>query len=100
MSVINGIGAAAARIPVDPTGAPAAAGSGSFMDAIGSAVSSLNATVSGADSAMASIAAGGTGADMHQVLLQMQEAQISISTATAVRDRLIEAYAEISRLNI
>mgnify|MGYP000019754297 CR=1 FL=1 len=82
-----------------PTGAAAATG-GSFVDSIGAAVSALNTQLTGADSAMTSFAAGESSADLHQVLLQMQEASIALSTATAVRDRLLDAYGEVMRLNV
>jgi flagellar hook-basal body complex protein FliE len=48
---------------------------------------------------MADFAAGGS-ADLHTVMLQMQEASIGLKTGIAVRDRLLEAYQEIMRLSI
>jgi flagellar biosynthesis/type III secretory pathway M-ring protein FliF/YscJ len=49
--------------------------------------------------AAARVAAGGS-ADIHTVMLEMQEASLGLKTGIAVRDRLLEAYQEIMRLSI
>jgi flagellar hook-basal body complex protein FliE len=86
--------------PISATPEPGSASRADFASAIGDAVGALNSQLTGADAAMTSFAAGESSADLHQVLLQMQEASIAISTATAVRDRLLDAYGEVMRLNV
>ncbi len=44
--------------------------------------------------------AGGGSADLHTVMLQMEEASVSVKTVTAVRDKLLEAYSEIMRTQV
>jgi flagellar hook-basal body complex protein FliE len=79
-------------------GATGASG-GSFIDSLGDALGSLNTQLVGADASMADFAAGGS-ADIHTVMLDMQEASLGLKTGLAVRDRLLEAYQEIMRLSI
>lgn len=79
--------------------ATGAAGGGSFLDLLGQATSRLNSELTGADAAMASFASGGS-ADLHAVVLQMQEASLGLKLGVQVRDRLLEAYQEVMRLQV
>ncbi len=99
-----GAGAAGAAAPAAPPaggaiGSDTGATGGSFIDSLGDAFSSLNSQLVGADASMADFAAGGS-ADIHTVMLDMQEASLGLKTGLAVRDRLLEAYQEIMRLSI
>lgn len=71
----------------------------SFLNSLGDAFGSLNTQLTSADTAMADFASGGS-ADLHTVMLQMEEASISLKAATAVRDKLLEAYQEIMRTQL
>ena len=93
------IGAAAAPAPATTTGADASTSGNSFLDAIGNALGQLNTQVNGADAAMASFAAGGS-ADIHTVMLELQQASIGLKTGIAVRDKLLEAYQELMRIQV
>jgi flagellar hook-basal body complex protein FliE len=104
---LGGLGGAGAAAPAaapagaaigDAGGATGAAG-GSFIDSLSNAFGSLNSQLVGADASMADFAAGGS-ADIHTVMLDMQEASLGLKTGLAVRDRLLEAYQEIMRLSI
>lgn len=72
---------------------------GSFLDTLGQAFGQLNTQLNAADSTMANFASGGS-ADLHSVMLQMEEASISLKVGTQVRDKLIEAYQELMRTQI
>ena len=48
---------------------------------------------------MADFAAGGS-ADLHTVMLQMEEASVSLKAAVDVRDKLLEAYQDIMRTQL
>ncbi|MBA3876282.1 MAG: flagellar hook-basal body complex protein FliE [Anaerolinea sp.] len=76
-----------------------AGGGGSFLDAIGAATAQLNADLVSADKAMATFAAGGS-ADLQTVILQMQEASLQVKLGVQIRDRLLEAYQDIMRLQV
>ena len=53
----------------------------------------------GADASLADFAAGGS-SDLHTVMLQMQEASIGLKLGVQVRDKFLEAYQEIMRLQL
>lgn len=96
---------AAAGLDTSTVGSSGNAGSsggssgGSFMDSLGDALSQLNGQMSVADSSMQSFAAGGS-ADIQTVMLQMQEASLGLQVGLQVRDRLLEAYNTIMRLQV
>ncbi len=99
----NGIGGPSAP-SARPSGSPAASGAGepgspSFLDALGEAVARLNDQLVAADAAAADFAAGGS-ADLHGVILALSEAQLGLRLGVAVRDRLLEAYQDVMRLQI
>jgi flagellar hook-basal body complex protein FliE len=93
------IGAVGAPAPATTTGADASTSGNSFLDAIGNALGQLNTQVNGADAAMAQFAAGGS-ADIHTVMLELQQASIGLKTGIAVRDKLLEAYQELMRIQV
>jgi flagellar hook-basal body complex protein FliE len=72
---------------------------GSFLDSLGDALGGLNTQLNTADASMASFASGGS-ADLHTVMLELQQASIGLKTGIAVRDKLLEAYQDIMRLQI
>ena len=94
-------GSAAAPVATVPAagGADASASGNSFLDAIGNALGQLNTQVNGADASMAQFAAGGS-ADLHTVMLELQQASIGLKTGIAVRDKLLEAYQELMRIQV
>ena len=92
-STINGAGA------VDGSAAGTQAPGDSFLNSLSDAFGQLNGQLNAADASIANFAAGGS-ADLHTVMLQMEEASLSIKTATDVRDKLLEAYQEIMRTQI
>lgn len=71
----------------------------SFVDSLGDALDRLNGQLVAADAAMADFAAGGS-SDLHAVMLEMQQASIGLRLGIQVRDRLLEAYQEIMRLQV
>ncbi|HWP64269.1 MAG TPA: flagellar hook-basal body complex protein FliE [Candidatus Binatia bacterium] len=72
---------------------------GSFLDALGEALAGLNDQLVAADAAAADFAAGGE-TDLHDVILALSEAQLGLRFGVAVRDRLLEAYQDVMRLQI
>lgn len=91
-STLNGAGV------VDGTTAGQGSG-GSFLNSLSDAMGSLNTQLNQADAGAAGFAAGGS-ADLHTVMLQMEEASISLKAAVSVRDKMLEAYQEIMRTQV
>lgn len=52
-----------------------------------------------ADSAIARLAAGEP-VDLHQVMIAMEKAEITTQLATEVRNKLVEAYQEVMRMQV
>jgi len=92
-STANGAGA------VDGTSSGTQAPGDSFLNSLSDAFGQLNDQLTAADASMSSFAAGGS-ADVHTVMLQMEEASLSLKTASDVRDKLVEAYQDIMRTQI
>jgi flagellar hook-basal body complex protein FliE len=102
---LSGTGSIAGTTPiggsntVDGTAAGTEAPGTSFLNSLSDAFGQLNGQLTSADTALADFASGGS-ADLHTVMLQMEEASISLKTATTVRDKLLEAYSEIMRTQL
>lgn len=94
----TGVGAVGGAANVAGGTDPSASG-GSFLDSLGDALNSLNTQLNSADASMSSFASGGS-ADLHTVMLELQQASIGLKTGIAVRDKLLEAYQELMRLQI
>ncbi len=92
------IGGSSMTSAVDGTSGQAAPGT-SFVNALSDAFGSLNTQLSAADASMADFASGGS-ADLHTVMLQMEEASIGLKLGVQVRDKLLEAYQEIMRTQL
>ena len=92
-STTNGLGA------VDGSAAGTQAPGDSFLNSLSDAFGQLNGQLNAADASMADFAAGGS-ADLHTVMLQMEEASVGLKAAVDVRDKLLEAYQEIMRTQL
>jgi len=63
------------------------------------AVDNLNQVNAQADGAVAQLAAGGP-VELHDVMIAMEEADLSLRLALQVRNKLVEAYQEIQRMQV
>lgn len=72
---------------------------GSFGELVTKALETLNRIQQEADSAAASMAAGEP-VDIHDVMIALQKADLSFQLALQVRNRVVEAYQEIMRMQV
>ncbi len=70
-----------------------------FGDVLANAIDSLSQKENSANQAIASLAAG-EDIEIHQVMLAMQEANISFQLALEVRNKIIDAYQEVMRMQV
>jgi flagellar hook-basal body complex protein FliE len=108
MAAIIPIAGFAPIMPIAPIGAPAAsagsdatsgaAAGGSFSQVLSNALSSVEGAQASAD-AVSQMAAIGK-ADPIDVLTATTEAQLMVQTATVVRNRAVEAFNEIMRMQV
>jgi flagellar hook-basal body complex protein FliE len=96
---IAGTSSIGASNTIDGTAGGTGSSGDSFLNSLSDAFGSLNTQLTSADASLADFASGGS-ADLHTVMLQMEEASISLKAATSVRDKLLEAYQEIMRTQL
>lgn len=90
---IPGSGAGGTGVAASQSAAP------SFGQTLAKAISEVNASqVHAAD--MTTRFAAGDRMDIHQVMIAMQEASTSLSLAIQVRNKLVDSYQEIMRVNM
>jgi len=90
-------GQAAARAARPPEG-PAAAAS-SFLSMLSDAVSQLDALQQTADANVTRLATGQP-VDLHEVMISLEQSNLGLQLAMQVRNKLIDAYQEISRMQV
>ena len=91
---IQGVGAVA------QTGASAAAKpAAGFADLLGKAVGQLQSITDNADSKVNAMATG-QDVDLHDVMLAVETESLAMSLATTVRNKAVEAYQEVFRMQM
>jgi flagellar hook-basal body complex protein FliE len=65
----------------------------------GDLLASLNQSQSNADGLMQQLAQG-ENVDLHTVMIGMEENNVNFNVALGIRDRLVEAYREIMRMQV
>lgn len=71
----------------------------SFGDLLTTQVDKLNATQLSADQMVSDFAAGKTD-DLHNVMIGVEEARLSMELAVQVRNKIIEAYKELTQMQL
>ncbi len=73
-------------------------GPGSFVDALGKAVGDVERLQAEADGRARQVALGG--GNLHETALALEKADIALRVATKVRNKLVEAYQEVMRMQV
>jgi flagellar hook-basal body complex protein FliE len=92
----------AVRGPVEVPGAPApggAAAGGSFADVLADSLEQVNALQQEADAAIETLATGGP-TTLHDTMLAVQRADLSFRLMMQVRNKIVEAYQEVLRMQV
>lgn len=71
----------------------------SFADMLSRAVGSVDDTMKASEQSIQDFATGKT-ENVHDVMINMQRAQLSFQMMTEIRNKAIETYQEISRMQI
>jgi flagellar hook-basal body complex protein FliE len=85
-----------AEIESEATGSPAAGRSG-FADTLRSAMDEMGQLQTQSETKVASVL-DGSGADVHTALIAVQKADLSFQLMMQVRNKIVSAYQEISRM--
>lgn len=94
---ISSIAGTAGVNPVETAAAPKAADG--FGDAINSALEAVSESEFAADAIAESIATGGD-ATIQDLMISMTKAQLNVDLLVQVRNKAIEAYQEIMRMQV
>ena len=88
-------------MPLEKTGEISSAqpSSDSFAGMLGKMVSEVNAKQHAAGEAVAGLQAG-QNVPLHQAVIAMEEASVSFQLMVEVRNKLLEAYQEVMRMQI
>ncbi|MBN1267440.1 MAG: flagellar hook-basal body complex protein FliE [Anaerolineales bacterium] len=90
-------------LPITPgqkTGSTSQAGSAQNLgNTFKTALEGLSAAENNADTLMERLATG-EDVEIHEVMIAMEEADVGFRVAIAVRDKLIESYQEIMRIQV
>lgn len=88
---------APATMPIDA--AQSASAPGAFASLMQREVGELNASVGAAEAAMRDLAAGKS-VELHEVMISLERARISVQTFVQVRNKLIESYQDLMRMQL
>lgn len=75
------------------------ASSGSFSQVLENAVQEVNGTMQAADAAKTSLLTGET-SNVHQAMIAVQEANVAFSLMVEVRNKLVDSYQELMRMQV
>jgi flagellar hook-basal body complex protein FliE len=70
-----------------------------FVDALSQAIRQVDQNIKEADRAAEAFASGASG-NIHEVMIITEKADLSFRLASAVRNKLLEAYREIMRMQV
>lgn len=76
---------------------PAASAEGSFTEALSAAAQQVNSLQAGAEQKVTNLLAG-NGEDVHAATLSVERASLAFDLMLQVRNKMVSAYQEISRL--
>ncbi|RYL95348.1 flagellar hook-basal body complex protein FliE [Sporolactobacillus sp. THM7-4] len=78
----------------------AAQAQNSFAKTLANALTKVNESQQTANQMVTNLANGSSDEDLHNVMIAMQKANILLKTTVQVRDRVIDAYQEMMRMQV
>jgi flagellar hook-basal body complex protein FliE len=95
---IGGITPLPRDLGVLETGAATPAGGGTFADALGKAIANVDKLQVEADREASAVAKGG--GNLHEMAIALEKADVSLRVAAKVRNKVVEAYQEVMRMQV
>ena len=81
-----------------PSGTASGSGDGSFKNILKNAIEDVNTLQFQADDAVAMLQMGK--GSMHEALIAMEKASLSFQTLLQVRNKIVDAYQEVMRMQV
>jgi flagellar hook-basal body complex protein FliE len=94
-SLTQGLGASAGAAATSTTAAQPV----SFSKILGNAVQEVNSKVNAAETAKGQLLSGETG-NVHQAMIAVQESSVAFSLMVEVRNKLVDSYQELMRMQV
>ena len=98
-SFVPDIGAGAGDVKTEAIPDAGATGATSFKDTVKSFLSDVNDKVNTSDQLSRDLATGRTN-DVSKVVTSVEEANLSMQFTLAIRNKLLEAYTEVARMQV
>lgn len=95
---IEAIGAVQA-LALQPAQTTAGAAAPGFANWVQHEVASLNTQLVSAEQGVQKLATG-TAENLHEVMLQLEQARLAMQVASQVRSRVLEAYQDVMRMQV
>src|SRR5262245_59478817 len=95
---IEAIGAVGAGVALQPPSASAASGAAPFSDMLDQ-IATLNSKMVENQASVRSLALGETD-NLHQVMMSMESARLQFDLLLQVRNKLLDAYQELMRMQV
>lgn len=99
---VAAVSAAAQAMPTEGPAldaAPNTPSTDAFARLFSEGLGDVNSSVSAAEHAMSDLAAGKP-VELHEVMISLERAQISVQTFVQVRNKLVEAYQDLMRMQL
>lgn len=96
---IDAIGALTAALPVSTAPSTPSAARTDFSSFIGEGLLETDGKLKAADASLRSLAAGQVQSP-HEVMIAMEEARMSLTLMVEMRNRVVEAYQELVRMQL
>lgn len=85
--------------PPASSAAPTQGGNGGFAKALGEALDSVSRSQAEADLAVEQLQTGES-RNLHEIMIAMEKADISLKLAVQMRNKVLEAYQEVMRMQV
>ncbi len=92
--------ATAAQAGSKPQETPVAAGGVDFATVLQNSIEQVNQTQQQAETMAASFAAGDDNANLHEVMISPQKANVSFQEMVQVRNKLVTAYHDVMNMQV
>jgi flagellar hook-basal body complex protein FliE len=101
ISNLTSASAPAASEPADPA-QPGSAGTPStgFSDALNAALSRVDEAVASANEKAKALASGNQDVSLSDVMISLEQANLALQAASAVRDKIVGAYANVMNMPV
>lgn len=96
---VTKIGAALPALPATPAAGATPAGTGGFGAVLKDSIAQVNSLQGKADEAITDLATGKQGS-LHDTMLSIEKAELSFRLMMQVRNKIVEAYQEVLRMQV